>query len=371
MLAPMSQGHRLTVVGLGVLLTSVSCDATPLASATGRHVTLHWDPDERQVCGGTLAYIDASLEIVAETYGVELAARPAIEVMWTAESSLPQSVCGNAAPGCAVALPNGVSHLFSRDPIDPHELTHTVRLAGPHTSLPSFFHEGVAIRWEHGFADSAVGKDTYTGNLDSEKLRELLDGGRIEFEAYPEAGFFWSWLEAEYGPERMAQFTAELSRLAPLAAIERSFEHSFGLSLDEAVEASAGHPLWMFDIHACAMTELAELEWTGTSLTLFDGPRDCAAPDVFNSLTNANRSIRLVVPEVPSDYAITITGDPPGQVRFDRCTGAARPFELALTYGAPSTEIPIQLAGEYIVTASALIDDDGRVAFPEARLVRP
>ncbi|MFO7567390.1 MAG: hypothetical protein R6X02_32400 [Enhygromyxa sp.] len=346
----------------------VACQSTPLESSTGHHATVHWDPAERRLCGGTLAYIDSSLEVVAAHYGVDLPAEPALEIFWIADEKLDSAVCGGHAGGCAVPWPNGTSLMFSDNVIDPHELTHTIRLTGTNLALPTFFNEGVASRWENGWSDSWTGKDNYVGDLDYPWLLEKLRGGRLDSDAYFIANFFWSWLEAEHGADRMADFAAQLGPLSSIGTIERAFEQTFGLSLEQAVEASRGQPMYMFDIHACAMHDLPTLTWSGETLTLSNGPGDCSDSDVVNFLAGgATRSVRVEL--APGNYEFVVEGGP-GNLRIDNCYGVARPHELARIFSEPQSAQAF-LGGEYIVTAIASIEPDGSVNFPVARLEQP
>ncbi|MFO7562484.1 MAG: hypothetical protein R6X02_07560, partial [Enhygromyxa sp.] len=50
-------------------LASSSCGPPDLEVATGKHVILRWDPNEHQLCGGTLEHVDNTLEVIAGTYG--------------------------------------------------------------------------------------------------------------------------------------------------------------------------------------------------------------------------------------------------------------------------------------------------------------
>lgn len=366
------QGQLAPYVAVALLFMSSACDATPLESVTGRHATIHWDPSERHLCGGTVDYVDASLDVIAANYGVDLPAQPAIDIFWAADSNWVQSVCVSHSDACVVPLPNGTSYMVSPDVVDPHELTHTVRLNGARDFLPSFFMEGVATRWEIGWSDSSVGKDTYLGGIDPVKLRELLRaGGRIAPEEYPDAGFFWSWLEAEHGAVEMARFTAQIGLFSSVAEIERAFEQTFAMSLEQAAEASRDQPLYMFDVIACAMDDLTTLQWQSGALAITEGPSECSDDDVISSYREVVHLLRIQLPETLAEYTLVLDGSGSSAVRFDSCTGVARPYESALQYNAPRTVAPIYLSGEYIVTRIAQVQPDGTIEFPRVRLEQP
>jgi hypothetical protein len=217
---------RLIAGGLvaGLAAATVgSCSVARMNTVVGRHAIIHWDPEQRSLCGGTLEYVDATLEVVADTYAVQLPARPAIEVVWDGEGLLARGLCaaGFGAGGCDVPFPNGTNLMVVSDVTNPHELTHAVRLTGATHGMPALFGEGVAVRWEPGPSRKDWGMADAIQDLDYEQIRALLDHRRLEGEWYPNAGQLWAWLEAEHGGPTMASFAGRLGRLADLGLERR------------------------------------------------------------------------------------------------------------------------------------------------------
>lgn len=352
-----------------VLAPLSACPATRLDSETGRHVTVHWDPNANSLCGGTVFHIDRSLENIASTYGVPLPAQPSIDIFWT-DRDLIASACKEAS-GCVLVHPNGTTTLLVTIIIHDHELAHAVRLTGSRDQMPSFFLEGVATRWENGPSDPSVGKEEYIGNPQYSLVRELVGQRQIADEYYPEAGFFWAWLEGTFGAESLADFASRLSRKSGIAHVESAFEQVFGVSLAEAVEMSTGQPLLMADVQACAMSHVPELRWENSPLLISSEITECSHPDIINTGQGAGYIVHLSLPDVLSKYSVEIEGPSMAEVRFDRCTGAFRPYENALQLGSISNPIPLSLSGDYAVTISAPIGPNGTIELPSVRISAP
>jgi hypothetical protein len=273
---------------------------------------------------------------------------------------------------CSVNFDNGTSILFVDVAIHGHELAHAVRPGGSRRRMPSFFAEGFAVRWEVGPSEASVGKDTYIGNLDHDVIRDLLGARQIPEEYYDEAGFFWAWLEASFGPEVLVRFASGVRQSSDVSHIESAFESAFGLSIAEAVDASRGQPLLMSDVHACFALGTPILQWEGASLLVAEETAECNDRDIVNiGRTGGSRIVHLDLPEPLSPYAIEVLGSDPVVARFDRCLGTFRPYEKPLQLssdGGPST---YWLAGKYALTLGALIAPDGTLALPGVRLSTP
>lgn len=362
----MSLGRALATGSALVALGS--CHVTRINTVVGRHAIIHWSSDGLPLCGGTLEYVDASLEIVADTYEVSLPARPAIEILWALEGSLAGGLCASGTTsGCDAPFPNGTNFMVVSDVLNAHELTHAVRLTGETHGMPAFFGEGVAVRWEPGPSRPGWGYPAALEYLDYVQVRELFDQRGLSPEWYAYAGFFWAWLEAQYGGPTMAAFAAELGRFSSAETIERAFAQTFGMSAAEAVAAFEGQPPLVFDIHACFMDQLPTLTWEGQALLLSDGPDSCAGEQVVNTTTRAVRLAHLVLPEDTRDYWLTADGLDDAIIRFDACTGDARPH-AAPKFFPGNVDVLVKLAGRYVVTFYGPLDADGQVDFAAAWL---
>jgi hypothetical protein len=360
---------RLVIPALCALM---ACEATPIESAAGRHVVVHWDPDESILCGGTIAHVDASLEIVAKTYGVSLPPRPNIEIFWTGDASLVRNSCMKNPRGCTAQLPNGNILMIIDGVTDGHELSHAIGLARTNFGLPSFFAEGVAVRWEHGLGDIGVGKSFYISDVTYAEVRDLLDRRQIPPEGYTAAGFLWSWLEAKFGPATMKEFAGRIDILSSPAQIEREFEATFGITLEMATEASWGQPLMAFDPHACSM-ELPTQVWAGDPLALSSEPSTCASADVVNTGRGPGRYSRLELPDVWQEYSLELSGrmSAGDSIYFYACRGEPLPFEEPLSFTPTENDQRLWLRGTYIMIAIAPIEQNGDVLFPSATLKTP
>jgi hypothetical protein len=350
-----------------------SCQVTELETAAGRHVVVHWDPNEYQLCGGTIAHIDSLLEIEAQTYGVDLPAAPNTEIYWTTDRTLVANACWLEVGACNLHLPNGTNMLLSSEVVDLHELAHTVNLTGTGLDLPSFFAEGFANRWEAGLGTWAqTDKIFYRGDLTYSQVLAWLAPARIPTEAYGRAGFLWSWLEAEFGPHAMREFARRINMFSSIAKIEREFQATFGITLETAVDRSRGTPLMVFDSPPCSMTHLPTLVWTGEPLVLSTGPSTCAAADVVNQM-GAARYARLELGDVWREYSLEVTGPlfSGANIHFFECRGEPVPFYPPLAFSSKGSDWSIWLGGTYIVIVTASHVEDGTIPFLAVRLKPP
>ena len=365
----MKSGHFVALASFGLL---ASCQVTQLESATGRHVVVHWDPDENQLCGGTLAHVDASLEVVAQTYGISLPPAANTEILWTSDRILVANACtlDGLYGSCNSIHPNGTNLLLMGDVVDLHELTHAVRLTGTALGLPSFFEEGVAARWEHGLGSWVQSdKEQYAGDVNHFEVLALLERWRIPVEAYGTANFLWAWLEAEFGPHTMQEFASRVDIFSSPEKVEREFAATFGMTLEMATDASRGHPLLMFDPHACSMPHLPTLVWAEEPLVLSPGPSTCAANDVVNTHDQAARYVRLELPEAWRQYTLELAGPMSGAaIHFFACRGEPRPYEDPIVLTPIPNDWLTWLAGTYIVIVTAPLEESGHVPFPTATL---
>lgn len=361
--------HHFTALALLWLLCS--CQVTQLESVSGRHVVVHWDPDENQLCDGTLVHVDATLEVVAQTYGISLPAVPNTEIMWTGDRTLYDNACWGPAAACNLPLPNGTNMLLTDDVIHLHELTHTVDFTGKNLALPSFFAEGVAKRWEKGLGPWAQSDLVdYAWDVNYSEVLALFERWRISGEYYGTAGFLWSWLEAEFGPHAMREFASRVDIFSSPAKIEREFEATFGITLKMATEASRGQPLTTFDPHPCSMAHLPTFVWADEPLVLSDGPSTCATDDVVNDGSGgAARYARLELPEARREYTLELTGPVSGAgIHFFACTGEPQPYEDPIVLTPFDGNHTPWLGGTYIVIVTAPLEKDGHVPFPTATL---
>ncbi len=367
---------RRPPVAILALCALAACRATPIESGAGRHVVVHWDPEEHDLCGGTIAHLDATVELMADTYGLSLPSHPSVEILWTGDPALAQSICATpptpTAIACGGIFPNGLKLVTSNSVVDYHELAHTVSLARTNSGLPSFFAEGVAGRWEHGLGDMGVGKSFYISDVTYAEVRDLLERRRIPSDAYPTAGFLWSWLEAEFGPATMKEFAGRIDTHSSPAKIEREFEATFGITLEMATEASWGQPLIAFDPHACSM-DLPTQVWAGEPLVLSAEPSTCASADVVNTGRGPGRYSRLELPGVWQEYSLELSGRVfgPDTIYFYACRGEPLPFEEPMSFNPIGSDWTVWLGGTYIVIVTAPIEQNGDVLFPSATLKLP
>jgi hypothetical protein len=311
---------------------------------------------------------------VAQTYGVGLPAARDTEILWTSDRILRANACHLEllAGSCNTNLPNGTNLLLVEDVVDYHELTHTVDLAATNLGLPAFFGEGVAARWEHGLGDSSqAGKAFYVGDVSHSEVLALLERWQIPTAAYWEAGFLWSWLEAEFGPHAMREFASRVDILSSPEKIEREFEATFGITLEMATDASRGQPMIAFDPLPCSMTQLPTLHWADEPLVVSAGPSTCAENDVVNSYDQAARYTRLELPaDMSREYALELAGPMSGAaIHFYACRGKPLPYEDPMVLTPIERDWgPIWLRGTYIVILTATLEDSGHIPFPTATL---
>jgi hypothetical protein len=238
--------------------------------------------------------------------------------------------------------------------------------------MPNFFDEGAAVRWDSDLRGYGYGNPNFTGNLDAGLVRELIARRVIPDDYYTEAGFFWSWLEAEYGPETMAAFASQIWKGASRKQIEDAFENAFGVSIEQAVDSSAGSPWIMFDIPPCSMPNIPTLTWEGEPLVLSSGNANCQDRDIINYGTNASRLVRLELTESYEMFEMHVDGPMLGSLILRRCTGSPRPYEESI-YVSPNLDPPRWdfLAGTYMATLTAEVQADGTIEFPRTVITQP
>lgn len=359
-------GRLSPALALLVAAWPSGCQVSTMDVAAGEYVSVHWDPQSRQLCGGTIAHIEASLEVVAGVYDVPLPERPSIDIFWL-DADVSSDWCGADARACGRALANGATIIVLSDLLHQHELVHAVRITGSTRVMPAFLAEGVAVRWEPGVSDERVGRSNYVGELDYELVVDLLAETNLDAAYYDDAGFLWAWLEGQYGPEVMASFAARLPRTPTISEIEQSFEAAAAVSLEQAVEASRGAPMPMFDVLPCAMPGLTPLSWDPNGLAISEAPAHCSDTDIVNFATWAARFVRVELPEALQPYTLELGGE--GYVRVDRCAGpGARPHEDELEYSGSDLAPSVWLGGNYVFTMVGPLDADGHVEFPRVEL---
>jgi hypothetical protein len=364
------------LIATASLIAISSCEARRMGTVVGRHAIIHWNPEERTLCGGTLEYVDSLLEITADTYEVNLPAQPAIEIYWDFEGLLASGLCGSPAGGCTAPFPNGTALLVSPDVTHTHELVHAVRLTGAHHGMPAFFGEGVAVRWERDPATPLWWRaSVFPDQEPPREVRALLDQRRLDGFAYSYAGFFWTWLESEYGGRTMAGFASTLQRFSPAADIEREFRLNFGMSFEDAVKAFEGQPPLIFDLHACAMDHLPQLAWNDQPLQLAEGSSSCDSAEVINVMSSllddyhgVARLSHLQLPDAAQLYDITIAGPAEGYLLLEPCVGQARPYQPSIIISPADGQVSVPLSGKYLVTTVAPFVRGDAIEFVEARL---
>jgi hypothetical protein len=144
-----------------------------------------------------------------------------------------QFATGQYAAGLTVAT-SGPGQIHSMKAFHPHEIVHLVaeRLGNPGT----FFHEGLAVavgdeaRWG-GKSVNSIAKDVVkTGQVMSVSALVAQFDRMDPQTAYPVAGSFVAFLIKTQGIAKTAQFFRACSG----ANTATAFQHTFGLSMDEA-----------------------------------------------------------------------------------------------------------------------------------------
>ena len=194
---------RLTTT---LMLSTAGCDIETFSTRPGKHVIYHWEPDERMLCGGTVAYADRLAETMANHYGMSLDddAGPTVEYFWSVADVGSLACFGGFActRGTPTTRNRWLSSIYSELPIHGHELAHAF-VGAQNGGIPGFMDEGLAIRWQ-----SSVLGDSYIAatplELNEAQLRAQIDQlAVLSDHSDDEAAFVWlAVLEVTFGPEK-------------------------------------------------------------------------------------------------------------------------------------------------------------------------
>lgn len=230
-----------------------------------------------------------------------------------AEQSFSDAACPEAG-GCYTS-----GRIFSRDPLNLHEIVHAVHDLSIGLSHP-FFSEGIA----------EVFRDRYLG---PQKIQsELGDGlnvstGKLPYEQYGRAGHFMAYILDTFGEEVTRELLKRTRPGQTGEQIEDILSDLTGvpyeqLALDYAAYPPCNNLSYRWPITECAKTPST---WDGCQLQIREDV-DCAAPDALGPREDEVWITRTL--EIPANgvYGFSITGEPAAGafVELGSCDGGCK-----------------------------------------------
>jgi hypothetical protein len=271
----------------------------------GRHLVVFAE-DELELCGGSMAHMDAFIERLADELGLPApVGDQRIRYHWLTRAGV-EAACGAPVAGCT---PRG--EVFTQYAPHNHELVHALTAA---LGLPrSLFAEGLAVAYE-GLGRGPNGNYSLGAADDVLALVEL---SQQEFDLgyYRLAGAFTHFLIEDVGVTDYLRAYAEIARDADQARVDQVFRDTFGVSLEQGVAEFEGLPGYLGSF--CAQEsfdakllecDAPELEWDGEFLS-GSRPVACEQGDVVGPLDHRLLVLyTLVVPE-SGWYELRMHGD--------------------------------------------------------------
>ncbi|PRQ05564.1 hypothetical protein ENSA7_44540 [Enhygromyxa salina] len=362
----------------------VCSHCTELPTEVGEHVIYHWDDSEARLCGGTVPTVDRFLEAVGGYYGWspdDLG--PGVEYFWDEELAL--SACSwLGASGCesrVLVRP----HVFSKHPVDTHELAHATRggHGRPALRYPAFINEAFASRWGSSVIEINVPFLTWPEFLSTAELRAALEVNDATKLDYGLAFTWWVALETTYGPAQMADFILELDGATTADDVERATRRVFDISLAESAALAESLPEAAIDDPVCEFEGLPTFTWTGPPLVLEHSDAHCDDRDIVNMGPHRGSwMFALEFSDTWTPFYVTLTlppgVEPFGQTIFlEGCAGELEfadrlPYVASVGAGGPSgtSRWPWHLRGRYVGHLVSFIDPDGAVVLPRVAFER-
>jgi hypothetical protein len=285
---------------------SACADHLPPVVWEGEHVTFASDANVGEICGGTLSRLDSITGHLGGVFG--LSGTPRIDYYWAPEGV--GAYCEGDPWGCTRH-----TTVFSEHVLHQHELVHAVRDTDRSSYDP--FEEGLA----EAFGDDWDPPTVFGGDVRT--MWKTDWNGHLPDAYYPLAGYFVSYLVAEYGIDATMVFDRASSYRDSSRETNDRFESSFGESIDQAIAGvDEEYPRCeqtryrdnSFECMQPAITAVGDLE-----LSVAMG---CEQGDVLGP--RRGERWKTVVIEIPEtgvyDYGFAkIGGTEPGRLKVRRC----------------------------------------------------
>jgi hypothetical protein len=260
--------HALrTCLLLSLMTCTTGCqhdddDGLPPVQVQGRFLSYAAD-DDIVICGGTVPHIEAWMEAVALYLGMD-PDQLLPTTYYFVNSSLLDKVCSLGGGGCTHG-DDGHIDIFSRSPMDEHELVHAIQ-SSTWPSRQPLLQEGLASAFEQ---ETPPLYSYYWFTPDEIDIAIEAERASAERSVYNVGHYLVYSMLTHYGPAAFEQFWYATSRPTTAADFRATFQDSFGESLDEMVADAQGT--------ACAIPICVgdPLAWAaGTWMT--ESPRSCA-----------------------------------------------------------------------------------------------
>ncbi len=285
----------------GVVLLLVAACSWPEVTDEGVHVVVAADAG-LEMCGGTLAHMDAFIASAAAEFGVTApTGDDRITMYWVVEDFHERSPCKDPlSGGCA----NGSSTWVSSIPAN-HEFVHnlTVPWGGS-----SFFLEGIAVAYEGMGGSSAKLPRRAVSPLLPKTSSELL---RTD-DGYNTAGAFVAYLIETHGLDAYRRVVGEIERRDGVEGVDAAFLAGFGSSRIDTIKAfdatrrSCPYGAFTAKLVECAAPTIA---WDGDTASLHRSLA-CEQDDAIGPY-GGDLAVVFYTLDVPAggDYEISVIGD--------------------------------------------------------------
>lgn len=363
-------------------LAMLRCDS--LSSREGEHVVYHWDEHDFELCGGTVPYLDALVEVYVDRYSLPARMGGKIEYYRFSDQEQVDRFCVEA-PACAsvssplLTLGQGTSAVYTTRSVHPHEVAHAVvdfRLG----RMPPLLSEGMAGTLESNLLDETP--QVYMEprpQVFEDELWALAESWSYGPTEYLIARKTWAALELKYGVPRMKLLAERIGSQGGAAHFERALIQEFGLSFSDVASLVSDAPWVYYDDPACDMVDLPVLSANSESLALplGDSRRSCDDVDVINSYTDevqlTSMFVWLAKIRVTPSQVNTIVSS------IEQASESIADAKIMPCLGSPSDELRVEfyvwggeqvlsLQGDYVIAIYGVELADGSVRFPRLSL---
>ncbi len=325
------------------LLALVACQPeSNLGRWTGENLEYLSSPS-LQVCGGTHRQLDDFVSFVASEVGIPIPSG----ITYTWLDDIADANCPEGVDGCARG-----TQAFSKGPVFPHEVVHTV--AGPnHMNAWPFFSEGLAVAYDPWGGDFFGSRYVLVPNegdpLPDPRLSLTLPADEL---FYPTAGSFVAFLLSRHGPAPFVAMTQRLPIARDLDVLRQIFSDTYPTELDDEADlfmvgADCSKDAFPTLVYDCTTPEVA---WETTQSWAYQRTVDCSDDDVAGGYkpTQSFRSVHSVTLDVPTSgmYTFQVTSDSDITVQLGPCFGC--PWEKRAAWTGEGESRSVQLdAGPY------------------------
>jgi hypothetical protein len=248
----------------------------------GKHVSVYgYDRDEEELCGGSLAALDANTAAILEAIGADDSLH--FDYRWMSDAFYP----GHCPPGAGACAASGEA--YSRNIPHMHEAAHAIIYNAWGGWCTKFLNEGLAVY----FSGPGVG----TAPLpDANMARQYLTGDFEGRNGYILAGHFTSFLFEEFGPEAVRELCQIMPEETTIADWENAFDVVLGKRVDEVLAEYEAYPVCVPHQYRARLGECngeADVTYDGREV-YFAVASDCSDERALGPIGDSSITVRRV-----------------------------------------------------------------------------